>query len=490
MTKHLICICIITMPTFGQQRQDPLVSRVARAERQFAERIYSSVAQHKPNGNLILAPYGIFESLTMLQLGARGETLADITRVTGLRPDQSTLAAFNRIRQSGVPIALQFGASVSDNDGYGVKIIDEPSDELTRVGIRKGDLIFTVDGRPVRTAREFMEACSQSTGFVRLDGFSHQRGNVFTALTAPLNRVRELDVEPNQQVINFASGLWLRDDFLRGSQYPSRMEELFGTVTFGTDFRSRDVLARQATAFFGDATGGRINRVDLPEQLHPDIVMMLMNAMAMDAKWQRRFQSGLTKPGTFESPDGEMQTSYMNQQNVFAFATLDSFRVVELPYRDTNLRMTVFLPETADGWREVESKIFLSGLELQNLSRRMRPTRVDLKLPKFDISSSGSLKSSIAALGLDGLFRKDANFTGIDAKNRIQLDDMRQQVYITTNEDGTRAGSVTQAVGILKSAAVRSEPFHTTRPFLFLIRDSNGVVYFAGRVTHPSKAAL
>ena len=87
------------------------------------------------------------------------------------------------------------------------------------------------------------------------------------------------------------------------------------------------------------------------------------------------------------------------------------------------------------------------------------------------------------------MFAKEANFTGIDGGDRVMLDDMRQQVFVATNEEGTRAGAVTPAVGILKSSAMKSEPFHATHPFLFLIRDSNGIIYFAGRVTQPTLAA-
>jgi serpin B len=490
MNHFITCILLATFCTtsFAQSRRDPLVTKLGGAEQRFAEKIYTSIASQKPSGNLLLAPYGAFESLTMLQVGARGETLNELTRTTGVRTDQSTMAAFALVRQSAFPVGLQFGASVSDNDRYGVKVLEEPSTETASLGIAKGDLIFAVDGRAVRSVREFTDACSQSTGTVRLDGYSLNRGRIFTSVTVPLKRVRDLNVAPAAQVMNFASALWLLDDFVADSSYPRQLKQRFGTQTFPSSFQSIDEIGRQANQFFRQQTGGRIARVDMPKNLNSDTVMMLMNAMAMDAKWERRFKAANTKPGAFTAPDGEMQTRYMRQSSVFAFAKFDNFSVAELPYRNTNLRMTVFLPTDPSGWRHVESKTFLNGLELHNLSRKMRPTRLDVKLPKFDIRMSGSLKRTIEAMGLSSLFTSEANFSGIDSKNRITLSDIRQQVYVTTNEEGTRAGSVTQAVGILKSAPVRSEPFHAVHPFLFLIRDSNGIVYFAGRVTHPVKA--
>ncbi len=487
--KQAALTLLLTATAFAQSNRDPLVARLGSAERRFAQKIYTSVAKRKSSGNLAIAPYGVFESLSMLQRGARGDTAAAIANVTGVRSDRGTLAAFKRIRQQAAPFAMQFEAAVSDNDGYGVKLIEEPSNQLSSLGIEKGDLIFTVDGRPVRTAREFTDACSGSTGRVRLDGFSHKRGTLFTQLTAPLQRVVELNVEPNNQVINFASALWLHSDFATSSTYPQQLAQLFGTRTFASSFRNLDEMTDQANAFFGRATGGRIARVDMPEQLSTDTMMLLMNAMAMDAKWERRFQTAMTSTGRFTTPTDEIKVRYMQQQNVFACVALDKVKVIELPYRNTDLRMTVFLPTTLNGWDKLESGFFLNSLELHNIARQMRPTRIDLKLPKFDIRMSGSLKSAVQALGLETMFAKEANFTGIDGGDRVMLDDMRQQVFVATNEEGTRAGAVTQAVGILKSSAMKSEPFHATHPFLFLIRDSNGIIYFAGRVTQPTLAA-
>ncbi|MFK7821735.1 MAG: serpin family protein [Planctomycetaceae bacterium] len=486
-----ICLVLVSCSTVhAQSRRDPLVAKLGSAEQRFAEKIYASVAKQKTSGNLLLAPYGVFESLTMLQLGAGGETFAEIAKATGIRPDRSAMNAFKRVRQTSFPTSLRFGSAVSDNDRYGVKVLEEPAQQVRSLGIGKGDLIFSVDGQSVRSAREFTDACSQSTGTVRLNGYSFGQGRIFTSVTVPLERARDIDVEPAARVMNFASGLWLRDDFVADSPYPDRLQQLFETRTFATSFQSIDEIAQQANDYFRGQTGGRINEVRMPKRLGADTVMLLMNAMAMDAKWERRFKSALTKPGSFVAPDGELETEYMRQQSVFAFANLNGLRVLELPYRSSNLRMTIFLPEKTDGWKSAESNVFLNSLELHNLSRQMRPTRVDLKLPKFEIQMSGSLKSSAEAIGLGSLFTREANFTGIDAKNRVTLDDVRQQVYIATNEEGTRAGSVTQAVGILKSAPMKAEAFHAVHPFLFLIRDSNGVVYFAGRVTQPIRVSL
>ncbi len=481
-----ILFATVCTTSIAQSSRDPLVKRLGAAQSQFAQRLYSQVAGEKASENLILAPYGVFESLSMLQLGSSGDTTDRIARVTGIRPDQVTLAAFKRARQQAAPTSLRFGATVSDNDGYGVKLTDQPSDELTALGISKGDLIFSVDGRPVRTAREFLDTCATSIGAVQIDGFSRERGVLFTRLTAPLERVRELNVEPHSQVVNFASALWLRDNLVEGSKFPSQLSKLFETRTFPSTFRSAETITEQANEFFNSQTGGRIDKVDMPNQFSPNTAMILMNAMTMDAKWERQFKTALTKPGTFAAPDGDTQTDYMRQQSIFAFASSRSVKVVELPYRNTDLRMTVFLPIDPEGWKNIESAFFLDKLELHNLARQMRPTRLDLKLPRFDLRMSGSLKASVQKLGLGSLFTSEADFTGIDSRDRVMLDDMRQQVYVTTNEEGTRAGSVTKATGVLKSVPVKAEPFHAIHPFLFLIRDSYGIVYFAGRVTHPA----
>ena len=128
------------------------------------------VAKAVPS-NLVIAPYGVYEVLAMLRSSAGGTTRTALEQLLGTDIDEAQLAkALSTLRSVGNPYVLQLGAPVSDNEGYGVKLLAAPPPEssLAQADITEGDLIFSIDGVPVRKAADLMKECAASTGQIRL----------------------------------------------------------------------------------------------------------------------------------------------------------------------------------------------------------------------------------------------------------------------------------------------------------------------------------
>jgi len=473
---------------------DPVQS-ARLAEEAFSAALFHELARPaKPeigkmasSSNLVVSPYGIYEALAMLRLGSGGGTRTALEKILGSSPDDMQLArAVSLLRSVGDPFVLQLGASVSDNDQYGVKVISSPPKDslLAQAGIGEGDLIFSVDEQVVRKASELIQLCATSSGQVRLNGYDFRKGEIFTDKEVELTSVRQIASPPDQQMLNVANALLVDQRIKVNAAFRKQLETLYKAPTIVGDFGKAAILEAEASTHFSDATGGRQSKFRFPKQVSADTSLLLVNVLTMEAQWQRRFPPA--KPGTFHAPEKDVAAQMMQQTAGYRLAEFKDLQVLELPYRDSSLAMWILLPTQADGWRKLDVAQLLAPESLSRIRGAMKLGKVELQLPKFRITRDESMKNVLATLGLSELFTSKANFSALTAANNILLEDVRQQVFIEVNEQGTRAGAVTQAIGAVKSLAPENlKHFHADHPFLFLIRDASGGIYFVGRVISP-----
>ena len=147
--------------------------------------------------------------------------------------------------------------------------------------------------------------------------------------------------------------------------------------------------------------------------------------------------------------------------------------------------MTVLLPREGKSVWDVAETL---NSETWRQYRYMGETAiVDLKLPRFEVTSNIELKSIMSALGMPDAFNPmKAEFPDFcDAPSYIDL--MKQVARIKMDETGTEAAAVA-VVGMLeKSAGQSDEPryveFHANRPFLYVISEAltSGAIFFIGQ---------
>jgi serpin B len=115
--------------------------------------------------------------------------------------------------------------------------------------------------------------------------------------------------------------------------------------------------------------------------------------------------------------------------------------------------------------------------------------RVELRMPRFHLSSYLSLRDALNGLGVVKAFQQSkADFSGITNRLGIFLGDVVQGSLVKVDELGTEAAAVTLGPMILGIPPPRFVRLSIDRPFAFVIRENKtGMVCFAGRVTDPSK---
>jgi len=272
---------------------------------------------------------------------------------------------------------------------------------------------------------------------------------------------------------------------------PAFLELLAGAFRSGVhqaDFIADAERARLAiNALVQQQTGGKIKDLFAPGSLDDYTRLVLTNAIYLKARWRQPFDPHDTRPAPFHTLDGGTpQVPTMHHQAVtLPYAQGDGWQAVELAYKGGALAMDVLLPAAG------EFASFQQGLApdwLAAVLGALRPTTLDLALPKVTFDSTHQLNQTLETLGMPTAFTDAADFRGIfTISEPLKVQTVVQKAHAAVDEEGTTAAAATgMAVQATSLVLPRPLQLRVDRPFVFLLRDlASGQILFLGRVTDP-----
>ena len=127
----------------------------------------------------------------------------------------------------------------------------------------------------------------------------------------------------------------------------------------------------------------------------------------------------------------------------------------------------------------------LSVERLDAIPSQLCSEKVELRMPRFELTSEFSLADTLAQLGMPYTFTGAGNFSGMDGSHDLFIGHVAHKAYVSVNEEGTEAAAAT---GVLMTLSIpRYETMTVDRPFIFHIRDiETGTILFIGRVMKQS----
>ena len=273
-----------------------------------------------------------------------------------------------------------------------------------------------------------------------------------------------------------AQGLELKE------AYVDRLNEAYGAEWFELDAE----VVEKVNAWVAEHTDGLIDRL-LSDAPDPQTGLILINAIAMDAKWEKPFEAYNTIEDSFHAPEGDVTVEMMYQQDFFDYVERDGLQIIRLPYADGALSMWIALPGEGvsiglDGLLDA-----LAEQGMDYLTDGAEEREVDLFLPKLDLTTENSLSDALKALGVEAPFGSDADFSGI-SEVPLRIDEILQKVRVQLDEEGTKAAAATAAMVACMAMLPEEEPVEVRvdRPFAFVIADGEtDSVCFAGVVENP-----
>ncbi|PSB14340.1 proteinase inhibitor I4 serpin [filamentous cyanobacterium CCP1] len=287
----------------------------------------------------------------------------------------------------------------------------------------------------------------------------------------------------DQVTLSIANALWARDGFDFNADFLQRNQTFYQAEITALDFASPQAVS-QINEWVSQNTEGKIPTI--VDQLSPDAVLYLMNAIYFKGNWTTPFDPDITTDRPFYLPDGtEKRHPMMQQEGRLAYYETEQFQAVALPYGDDRrLSMYIFLPQPDYTLEE-----FSESLTPENWDTWMAQFSMQtgtLQLPRFTFEYSTSLNDALSALGMSIAFSDQADFSNL-SNEPTAISEVLHKTFIEVNEEGTEAAAATSVEIITLSAPV-DPPFQMTvdRPFFFAIRDNQTqTVLFLGSVIAP-----
>lgn len=294
-----------------------------------------------------------------------------------------------------------------------------------------------------------------------------------------IEKTARLDKAVTVEIANYVA---VNKEFKLNSKFQKSVERDYKAGVESLNFTSPSTLKR-INDWCNDRTHGMIPSII--NELDPDAVSYLMNAIYFNGTWKDKFSKEETKQEMFRGYTRDIQyVDMMHRHGEYFYADGDGYSAVSIPYGNGAFRMTVILPSEGSFLRDVMAS--MDGGKFQALQRSMEKCNVDLKIPRFTTEEDLPLNDIISALGAPLIFSSQADFSQF-ARGDFYVSKMFQKAKIEVSEEGTKAAAVTAA--IMMMSAVRPEKkrnvvFHADSPFAYIISEnSTGSIYFMGQYT-------
>ncbi|KOB74875.1 Serpin-5, partial [Operophtera brumata] len=304
----------------------------------------------------------------------------------------------------------------------------------------------------------------------------------------------DIEVTESGTIASAASTATFSDRISAPSFYCNRpfvyfvMEKTTTTVIFGGIY-SEPTIANS----YIEKSGGRVSNV-LRSDDFQESRMILTNVISFKGLWALPFNTTDTQLEPFYNEDKVVigNVNMMFQKGQFPFANMKNLKafVVELPYGTGGKYSMLFvLPyanvKIADMYRNfatVTLKDIFDKLEANENTYGLDD--VDVKIPRFHISTNVVLNKPLNKMGVYDIFQPDlASFHGVTQQN-IFVSAIVHKADIEITESGTIASAVSTATF---SDRISAPSFYCNRPFAYFVMEkTTTTVIFSGIYSQPT----
>lgn len=310
-----------------------------------------------------------------------------------------------------------------------------------------------------------------------------QRRNEFLTLQNKLNQI-----DTSYQLKN-ANALWVEQTFSILDNYKNIIKQYYQGTVSNVDFKTNPEGSRQTiNNWIASQTNNKIKNLFGQNTISENNRLVLTNAIYFKGDWVNKFSASKTKDDNFTTSAGQtIKTSMMMQRgNKFNYYEDNVLQILQMPYIGDALSMVVLLPKNNEITTLEKS---LNTSNLVQWCSKLTNQEIDVYLPKFTFDTKyDTMKDTLRNMGLILPFTVDANFSGIDGKQDLYINQVIHQAYVGVDEEGTEAAAAT-GVGMEASSAIEYNKvpvFRADHPFIFFIQDNaTGTILFMGKLNNP-----
>jgi serpin B len=311
---------------------------------------------------------------------------------------------------------------------------------------------------------------------LRLD--SGDVGQLDAGYQGLIGLLRGLDPTTTFQIAN---SVWYRNNFSFKQPFLDTTKKYFDAQAQGLDFTNVPGSLSTINGWVSSHTGGKIPTI--LDDIKPEEVMFLINAIYFKGTWQYQFDPKATSPSSFHAADGTVQTvPFMNRpENMkpkFRAGGTQQLAIAELPYGNGAFAMDIVMAGFGQTASIDSIAAQLNAATWAALIASLQDTDEMFAMPKFTMAYDRMLTDDLSALGMGLAFTDQADFSGMSAQP-LKLSFVKQKAFVTVDETGTTAGAST-VTGVTVTAL---REFRVDHPFIFVIRErQTGTILFMGKM--------
>ena len=303
------------------------------------------------------------------------------------------------------------------------------------------------------------------------------------ALRTQVSAIWETSYEDGNDKCLLANSLWLQ----KGLNYDQATMDALAYHYYADVYQTNLKNANGAIgAWLNNNTGGLLRKSTGNIQLPKDAVLALYSTIYFQAKWSKQFSAINNTQDTFHASSGDKTVTYMNKK----LATMnyyygDCFSAVRMGLKNSSQMWFILPDEGYDPADVLEDGQYLDML-LDSSWENFKNMKVNLSVPKFDVSGKQDLAGGLKEMGVTDVFDLNtSDFSAITSDTPIFLTAANQAVRVKIDEEGVKAAAYIEFPGA--GSPMPPEEiidFVLDRPFLFVITN-NRVPMFAGVVNEP-----
>ena len=283
--------------------------------------------------------------------------------------------------------------------------------------------------------------------------------------------------------LSIANAIYYRNTFSILNRFITTNQNFYQAEVQGLDFANESATLNTVNGWVNAHTKGKIDKII--EQVKPETIMYLLNAIYFNGEWTYRFDPKKTYDMPFTKEDNAtVQVPMMMIENPFNYYSNNDFQLLEMPYGSGKYSMLIFLPQQGKTTNDV-----ISMLNTESVSTwlgQMTEVEKEVYLPKFEFKFSKGLVDVLKSLGMtDAFYDSKANLSGISEKAQLVVSEVMHKTYIKVDERGTEAAAVT-GITIDVTSVGPDNSFRADHPFVFAIREKDTqAILFIGKVMNP-----
>ncbi len=269
--------------------------------------------------------------------------------------------------------------------------------------------------------------------------------------------------------LKIANSVWTDSSVEAKQAFLQKAVDSYSAQIFSAPLLSKKTVS-SINSWVKKSTDGMIPKII--ENADRDAVMMLINAVAFEAKWETPYTNDDIEKLEFSSYSGKSKkTEFMCSTESVYLSDSDAVGFMK-PYKNGRFAFAALLPNEDVSIDDYIAS--LSGEKLMKIfSSAKKNEEVDVKMPKFKAEYSTQLIDTLKKMGIEDAFdRKSADFSSlIDKNDGAYIGTVMHKTFIEVDQEGTRAAAAT-LVGISKMSMPAINPVCLNRPFVYMIVDT------------------